>query len=163
MGLPKWVVIHLSHQPTPQESTLAQDGQAFLQLHFSRVFMEWAVKCRSCFPIPSCHLLEATDSHPLPTTFVPPPIDLTGVSQKQAPEECVTQQSKPKKKRRVQKKKPDIVVLDDLNDEGDVQKNIGHWKDHWVIQLITVRGEMHSIFSAPPKQGNLLQFPSLCE
>lgn len=92
-----------------------------------------------------------------------PPIDLTGVSQKQAPEECVTQQSKPKKKRRVQKKKPDIVVLDDLNDEGDVQKNIGHWKDHWVIQLITVRGEMHSIFSAPPKQGNLLQFPSLCE
>lgn len=92
-----------------------------------------------------------------------PPIDLTGVSQKQSPEECVTEQSKPTKKRRATKKKPDIVVLDDINDEVDVQKNIGHWKDHWVIQLITVRGEMHSIFSAPPKQGNLLQFLGLCK
>ena len=96
--------------------------------------------------------------------FAPPahnhrafPIDLTGGSQKQTPEECVTDQSKATKKRRIQRKKPEIVELDDLNDEGEVQKNVGHWKDHWVIQLITVRGEMQSIFSAPPKQGTLLQ------
>ena len=95
--------------------------------------------------------------------FAPPhnhrasPIDLTGGSQKQAPEECVTDQSKPTKKRRIQRKKPEIVELDDIKDDGDVQKNVGHWKDHWVIQLITVRGEMQSIFSAPPKQGTFLQ------
>ena len=86
------------------------------------------------------------------------PIDLTSGSQKQAPEECITDQSKPTKKRRIQRKKAEIVELDDIKDEGDVPKNIGHWKDHWVIQLITVRGEMQGIFSAPPKQGNILDF-----
>ena len=84
------------------------------------------------------------------------PIDLTGGSQKQAPEECITDQSKPTKKRRIQRKKPEIVELDDIKDEGDVPKNVGHWKDHWVIQLITVRGEMQGIFSAPPKQGKFV-------
>ena len=98
--------------------------------------------------------------------FAPPtrdirtsPIHLTGGSQKQAPEECVTDQSKtPAKKRKIQRKKPEIVELDDIKDEGDVQKNIGHWKDHWVIQLTTVQGEMQSIFSTPPKQVTFLQF-----
>ena len=32
-------------------------------------------------------------------------------------------------------------------------KQFGPWKDHWVIQLIAVRSEMHNTFSAPPKQG----------
>jgi hypothetical protein len=97
----------------------------------------------------------APPTHDIPTS----PIDLTGGSHKQAPEECITGQSKPpaKKRKRIQKKKPKIVELDDIKDEGDVQKNIGHWKDHWVIQLITVRGEIHTIFNALPKQGTFLQ------
>lgn len=46
-----------------------------------------------------------------------------------------------------------FVELDDAKDEVDVLKSGGHWKDHWFIQLITIRGDMHRIFSAPPKQG----------
>lgn len=38
----------------------------------------------------------------------------------------------------------------------DVVKTSGHWKCHWIIQLITIRRESQTIqntFSAPPKQG----------
>ena len=51
------------------------------------------------------------------------------------------------------RKKSEIVELDDAKDKVDVVKSGGHWKDHWVMQLITIRGEMHNTFSAPPKQG----------
>ena len=84
------------------------------------------------------------------------PVDLTAASQKRPSEECVTEQTKPTKKRRAPRKKPEIVHLDDSKDDVDLQKNVGHWKDHWVIQLISIRGEMHSTFSAPPKQGDVL-------
>jgi hypothetical protein len=139
--LPTWVFIQLPRQflpQTPRELTSVHDGQAFLQLHFSG--FSWNGESNALHVSPFLHATSWRPGirTPCPQHSYPPPIDLTGASQKQPPEECVTQQSKPTKKRRVQKKKPDIVVLDDINDEGDVQKNIGHWKDHWVIQLITV-------------------------
>ena len=103
---------------------------------------------------------------PLPGVGFAPPnqggpsgnIDLTAGSQKRASQECVTNQSKSTKKRRVAQKKPEIVELDDVKDEVEVLKSGGHWKDHWVIQLISIRGEMYNNFSAPPKQGNILFF-----
>jgi hypothetical protein len=66
--------------------------------------------------------------------------------------------SKPIKRKRVVRKKPEIVELDDEKDEVEVVKPAAHWKDHWVIQLISIRGEMHSIFSATPKQGDVHKF-----
>lgn len=83
------------------------------------------------------------------------PIDLSDVPHKRGPEVCVTDQSKPAKKRKTPKKKPEVVELDDGNEDVELSKNIGPWKDHWVIQLITIRGEMQNTFSAPPKQGIL--------
>ena len=50
----------------------------------------------------------------------------------------------------------EIVELDDTKDDLDLQKSGCHWKDHWVIQLVSLRGEMQNTFSAPPKQGVLL-------
>ena len=74
---------------------------------------------------------------------------------KSDPTEFGAEQSKPTKKRRVARKKSEIIQLDDVKDEVDAVKSGGHWKDHWVIQLITIRGEMHTIFSQPPKQGDI--------
>lgn len=51
--------------------------------------------------------------------------------------------------------KPEVIELDNAKDEVEGLKIGAHWKDHWVIQLITIPGEMHNIFSAPPKQGDL--------
>ena len=50
-----------------------------------------------------------------------------------------------------------MVELDDTKEDVELTKNVGPWKDHWVIQLIAVRGEMQNTFSAPPKQGNVDQ------
>ena len=83
------------------------------------------------------------------------PVDLTGGTMKSDPTEFGAEQSKPTKKRRVARKKSEIIQLDDVKDEVDAVKSGGHWKDHWVIQLITIRGEMHTIFSQPPKQGDI--------
>ena len=77
--------------------------------------------------------------------------EFAACSQKPIPQECAT------KKRRVVRKKPEIVELDNVKDEMDVVKSAGPWKDHWVIQLITIRGEMNSTFSAPPKQGDVCE------
>ena len=92
--------------------------------------------------------------------FAPPPpvnpavtIDLTDGSQKRPSIECVGEQSKPNKKKRAPRKKVDIVNLDDTKDDVELMKNAGHWKDHWVIQLVNLRGEMQNMFVAPPKQG----------
>jgi hypothetical protein len=93
---------------------------------------------------------------PIPLQSAPPPtIDLTAGSEKRGSQECATEPSKTIKKQRLTRKKPEIVELDDAKAEVDAVKcqSGGHWKDHWVIQLITIRGEMHSTFSAPPKQG----------
>ena len=90
-------------------------------------------------------------------------IDLTEGSQKRGPQESVIGLSNSNKKRRAPRKKPEIVELDDNNDDSETLKSGCHWKDHWVIQLVTLRGEMQNTFSAPPKQGvlNLFRF-SLC-
>ena len=69
----------------------------------------------------------------------------------------MTDQSKPTKRRRAAKKKIEVVELDNTKEDVELTKNVGPWKDHWVIQLIAVRGEMHNTFSAPPKQGNVDQ------
>lgn len=72
--------------------------------------------------------------------FAPPtqggpsePIDFTTGSQKRISQECVADQSKSTKKRRVTRKKPESIELDDVKDKVEVLKNNGHWKDHWVI------------------------------
>lgn len=62
------------------------------------------------------------------------------------------------KKRKVVRKKPEIVELDNVKDEADVVKSVGPWKDHWIIQLISIRGEIHTTFSAPSKQGDDFEF-----
>jgi hypothetical protein len=85
-------------------------------------------------------------------------IDLTEGSQKRPSIECVAEQSKPVKKKRAPRKKVEIVELDDTKDDVDMVKNAGHWKDHWVIQLVTVRGEMQNTFNTPPKQGKVVFF-----
>jgi hypothetical protein len=85
------------------------------------------------------------------------PIDLTGGSQKRGPQASVIDHSKPIKKKRAPRKKPEIIELDDAKDV-DLQKNAHHWKDHWVIQLIELRGEMQNTFNSPPKQGTTLLF-----
>ena len=106
----------------------------------------------------------------LPAVGLAPPVqgdaEVAAGSQKRSSQECATDQSKSTKKRRVAQKKQEVVELDDVKDEVEVLKSGGHWKDHWVIQLISIRGEMHSLFAAPPKQGDVcfhhfLLFPFL--
>ena len=100
---------------------------------------------------------------PPPVQGSPPPtIDLTDGSHKPGSQDCVTDQSKPTKRRRVAKKKIEVVELDDTKEDAELMKHVGPWKDHWVIQLIAVRGEMQNIFSAPPKQGNFSTNVCMC-
>ena len=73
--------------------------------------------------------------------------DLTEGSQKRGPQESVIDLSNSNKKRRAPRKKAEIVELDDNKDDLDLLKNSCHWKDHWVIQLVTLRGEMQNTFS----------------
>jgi hypothetical protein len=80
-------------------------------------------------------------------------IDLSEGSQKRPSNGGIAEKSKPNKKKRAPRKKVEVVELDDTKDDADLCKNTGHWKDHWVIQLVTVCGEMQNMFSAPPKQG----------
>jgi hypothetical protein len=54
------------------------------------------------------------------------PVDLTAGSHKRELPECVAEQSKSTKKRRVARKKPKIIQLDDVKDEVDVVKSGGH-------------------------------------
>ena len=80
-------------------------------------------------------------------------IDLTEESPKRGPQDLVLDHSKSMKKKRAPRKKPDIVELDDAKEDVELLKHAHHWKDHWVIQLISLRGEMQNTFNAPPKQG----------
>ena len=80
-------------------------------------------------------------------------IDLTEGEHKRAPHDSVFEHSKPAKKRRAPRKKPEIVELDDAKEDVELLKNAHHWRDHWVIHLISIRGEMQNTFNAPPKQG----------
>ena len=83
-------------------------------------------------------------------------IDLTEGSQKRGPQDFGIDHSKSNKKKRVVRKKPEIVELDD---DVDLLKSGHHWKDHWVIHLISLRGEMQNTFNSPPKQGVFLFLP----
>ena len=85
-------------------------------------------------------------------------IDLTDGEHKRSPQESVLEQSKSAKKRRAPRKKPEFVELDDAKEDVELLKNAHHWKDHWVIHLISIRGEMQNTFNAPPKQGVPLEF-----
>ena len=80
-------------------------------------------------------------------------IDLTEESPKRGPLDSVTDHSKSIKKKRAPRKKPNIVELDDANEDVELLKHAHHWKEHWVIQLISLRGEMQNTFNALPKQG----------
>lgn len=60
----------------------------------------------------------------------------------------------PKNEARHTRKKKQKMNLEDLTqDEIQLVKQGGQWKDHWVMHLIKIRGELSSLFSAPPKQG----------
>ena len=85
-------------------------------------------------------------------------IDLTEGSPKRGPLDSVTDHSKSIKKKRAPRKKPDIIELDDAKEDVELLKHAHHWKEHWVIQLISLRGEMQNTFNAPPKQGVPLPF-----
>jgi hypothetical protein len=85
-------------------------------------------------------------------------IDLTEGSQKRGSQESIIYHFQPNKKRRAPRKKPEIVELDDAKVDVELLKNVHHWKDHWVIQLSSLRGEMQNTFNAPPKQGVPLFF-----
>ena len=98
-------------------------------------------------PIPGFGFGSPPQGSPSTTT------NLTEESKKRALKESVIDLSTPPKKKRAPRKKPVIVDLDDNKCDSDPFKNSCHWKDHWVIQLITLRGEMQNTFSAPPKQG----------
>lgn len=78
--------------------------------------------------------------------------EISATSPKRYSQEGAIDQPKTVKKRRVARKKPEIIELGDVKEEVETSKSGGHWKDHWVIQLITIRGEMHSIFSSPPNK-----------
>lgn len=109
-------------------------------------------------PIPGFGFGSPTQSTPSAT------IDLTQGSQKRGSQQSDLDHSKPNKKKRAPRKKPEIVELDDGKDDVDVLKTAHHWKDHWAIQLISLRGEMQNTFNAPPKQGIFFIFfvsPSL--
>ena len=135
----------------PRSENFNPTFPSWRRLHFSRDSQVHPIKCPFCFPNPSCLMFLGWDSHrPSPT------IDLTKSSQKRVTQECLTDQSKPAKKWRAPKKKIEGVELDDTKDESEGLKHVGPWKDHWVIQLITIRGEMQNTFSAPPKQGIVL-------
>lgn len=85
-------------------------------------------------------------------------INLTEKPQKQGLQEDVTHQTKSNKKRRISRKKMKIVELDDAKDDVGLLKNVGHKKDHCVIQLISLRGEMQNTFRVLPKQGGPISF-----
>ena len=73
-----------------------------------------------------------------PHSFMPrPPVhghfsDIAEISasQMRSSQDFGSNQSKSTKKRRVARKKPEIVELDDVKDEAEVLKTAGHWKDH---------------------------------
>lgn len=86
------------------------------------------------------------------------PIDLTVGSQKRGPQHSVIDHLKSTKKRKAPRKKPEIVELDDGKEDVELLKNAHHWRDHWVIHLISIRGEMQNTFNAPPMQGMPFEF-----
>ena len=146
-----------SHTVNPNASTPANDFHAMRppmpQIPFFQGFPSIGNQMPYLFPHPfnppasGAPFTSPSQANPNVT------IDLTEDTHKRVSQECVTEQSKPKKKKRAIRKKSEIVDLDKLKEDVDLLKNATHWKDHWVIQLITIRGEMHNTFSQPPKQG----------
>ena len=75
-------------------------------------------------PLPGLGFTAPTHGTPSAT------FDLTEGSQKQGPQQVVTDHTKSNKKRRISQKNAEIVELDDAKDDVDLLKNVGHWKDH---------------------------------
>ena len=91
-------------------------------------------------PVPTFGFGPPAEGTPSATT------DLTEGSQKKGTQESVIDLSKKIKKRRAPKKKAEVVILDNNKNDVDLLKNSCHWKDHWVIQLVTMREEMQNTF-----------------
>ena len=91
-------------------------------------------------PVPAFGFGPPAEGTPSATT------DLTEGSQKKGTQESVIDLSKKIKKRRAPKKKAEVVILDNNKNDVDLLKNSCHWKDHWVIQLVTMREEMQNTF-----------------
>ena len=53
--------------------------------------------------------------------------------------------SKSIKKKRAPRKKPEIIKLDDAKDDVELLKHAHHWNDHWIIQLILLRGKCKTL------------------
>ena len=133
-----------------------QYGLPCLKFHSSKDLRQWGIKFHTCFPIPSILQLLLHLSHlqskPIPML----PSTLLKTLTNALPRSVSPSSPNQRRKKRDIRKKSEIVDLDKLKEDVDLLKNATHWKDHWVIQLITIRGEMHNTFSQPPKQGMLL-------
>lgn len=105
------------------------------------------------FPQPFVHSLPGMHFPPASNISASLPVGFNTGNEKVELSEVDAIPTKISKKRRIARKKPEITQVDGVKEEIDVSKSNVLWKDHWIIQLITLRGEMHSAFSAPPKQG----------
>ena len=116
------------------------------------------INYHSYIPIPICLQFQGLGLVLPPKALLPPQLITRVVHQSDAPKipslttPCQPRNGEPPRK------KPEIVELDDSKDDVEVLKNAHHWRDHWVIHLISVRGEMQNTFNSPPKQGVPLEF-----
>ena len=111
------------------------------------------------FPIPSFLQLLVQHSHLQATPFHMPPSTLLKTLTNALPNSASLGSPNQARKREPFARKLNFFDLDDAKEDVDLLKIVGHWRDHWVIQLITIRGWMQNTFSAPPKQG--IRLPSL--
>ena len=143
-----------SHKGPPSE----QNSEGSAIPHVSP--KEFSAQCPAIPPSPFVQGFGGAGNHMpflYPHSFMPPILafgfrppahvgpsattDPTEAFQKRGPQESVKSPPHPpnsNKKRRAVRKKPEIVELDDIKDDLETLKNSCHWKDHWVIQLVTL-------------------------
>ena len=61
--------------------------------------------------------------------------------------------AKRKGTQRPRKTKRKLDLHDLIEEQVEEVKQGGPWKEHWVVNLITLRGELSDMFTGPPKQG----------
>ena len=116
--------------PPAMGSELRPQGSTIPPTPFFGGFPHPDVQMPFLFPQSFMHSLLGMGFPPASHGSLSAPVDLTGGSHKRGLPECDAEQSKSTKKQRVARKKPEIIQLDDVNEEVDVVKSGGHWKDH---------------------------------
>ena len=125
----------------------------FLPHHSFMVLVERGIKCHFYIPIPTCLQFPGLGTVLPPKALQSPQLISRKVHKNMAPKILALTTPSPTRKKRVVRKKPEIVELDD---DVELLKTGHHWKDHWVIHLISLPGEMQNTFNSPPKQGVFL-------